>query len=109
MLTSILVRILTSICKSYCLLCPSFSGLLICENSQDSAHTHAMTYYSEIMQNKISKGESAGGEVGKTKHKSQEFSPSGVIWDAPIPPPAPPLPSNVCYNTCGMLSTREVY
>lgn len=63
MLPSILVRILTCICKNYCLLCPPFSGSLTCGNSEDSTHTHAMTYYSEIMQSKISKGKSAWGEV----------------------------------------------
>lgn len=93
MLTSILVRILTYICKSYCLLCPPFSGLLICKNSQDSARTHAMTYYSEIMQNKISKGESAGGEVGKIRHKSQSSLPVESQGMHLIPPAR-------CVTTC---------
>lgn len=63
MSTRILARILTSVRKSRCSLRPPFSGLLLCENSRDSARTHTVRCYREIRQSETSKGRRAWGEM----------------------------------------------
>lgn len=74
MSTSILARILTSVCKSCCSWHPPFSGLFLCENAQDSARTHAVKCYSEILQSKTSTGKRAWGEVQGNRARASKSS-----------------------------------